>query len=160
MTYFEIWFTLIKCLLTHAPRFRDWGHEELLVLLNENFYKNEVRGRPAIQVPISNLGTWYKSRWLKYWRDLVHRLEEDDNGYYVRVGYNEHHVCLVIRVDELKVIQDHPSNLMPLQWAIWDATEALKVLNDIFTFWKDDEIAERKVLSKRKNMRTPEAQLK
>lgn len=39
----------------------------------------------------------------------------------------------------LSALQIHESNLMPLQWSIWNARPALEIVDGIFATWMEEE---------------------
>ena len=54
--YYECMFQMFALAHTFAPWFAEWGHRDLVLLMNEDFHNNEVSGHAAVQIPLVNIG--------------------------------------------------------------------------------------------------------
>ena len=54
--YYEFMFQMFALAHTFAPWFAEWGHRDLVLLMNDDFHNNEVSGHEAVQIPLVNIG--------------------------------------------------------------------------------------------------------
>ena len=110
--------------------------------MTENFFKHQVNGQPAVQVPLCLLRDWSSSLWHENWGRLHQEFSQAPLNDYFRLSNNDYQALLLIVPDKLLALQLHPSNLLPLQWAVWEATSALGLLWDMFRCWEKEEVDE------------------
>ena len=139
MNYFEHLFTFFKVMMTYAPRVRMWGNADLLMLMTENYYKHEIDGEHALQVPLCHQGHWRHSLWYDNHRSLRRLLEVQPAQDYLKLTFDDYLCKLLIKPMRLSALQIHESNLMPLQWSIWNARPALEIVDGIFATWMEEE---------------------
>ena len=138
--YYDCMYTLFNLALTHANRFAFWGHDDMLLLMNEDFYKNEVNEMPAIQVPIAPIGKWQQSLFYTLWPLMIDELDKVPGASdWIGFTRNLRYVIMLVRPDGHKATFLHEGNKWAGQWAIFEAGSARAILAAVAKAMKLEE---------------------